>query len=95
MTMETIHVLNQPHAHRRPDQLYPFNATGIAKRFRHAAIFGILDALEPGETMEFFNDHDPLPLLARIQQRHGERLHIAYQSRSPDGVLINFSIVKS
>ncbi|WP_256360012.1 DUF2249 domain-containing protein [Thiomonas sp. X19] len=50
---------------------------------------------QPGETMEFFNDHDPLPLLAQIQQRHGERLHIAYQSRSPDGVLINFSIVKS
>ncbi|MHB1669443.1 MAG: DUF2249 domain-containing protein [Thiomonas sp.] len=69
--------------------------TGIAKRFRHATIFGALDALDPGETMEFFNDHDPLPLLAQIQQRYGERLHIAYQSRSPDGVLINFSIVKS
>ena len=47
--------------------LYPFDARGIGKRFRHAAIFGALDALMPGETMRFINDHDPLPLLA--QQR--------------------------
>ncbi len=93
--METIHVLNQPHAHRRPDQLYAFRATGIAKRFRHTASFGALDAVEAGETMKLFNDHDPLVLLAQIQQRYGERVCIAYQSRSPEGVLISFSIVKS
>ncbi|MGE5652193.1 MAG: DUF2249 domain-containing protein, partial [Bacillota bacterium] len=31
--------------------VYPFDARGIAKRFRHAAIFGALSALQPGETM--------------------------------------------
>ena len=31
-----------------------------------------LNALEPGETMAFFNDHDPLPLLAQIAQHFGE-----------------------
>ena len=35
------------------DQVYPFDARGIAKRFRHAAIFGALDALRHGETMRF------------------------------------------
>jgi len=40
------------------------DARGVAKRFRHVAIFGALDALNPGETMSFVNDHDPLPLLA-------------------------------
>ena len=39
--------MSQPHAHLhlQPDQIYPFDARGIAKRFRHAAIFGALDAL--------------------------------------------------
>jgi hypothetical protein len=36
------------HSHLRPDSTYGFDARGIAKRFRHAAIFGALDALEPG-----------------------------------------------
>ena len=39
--------------------VYPFDARGVAKRFRHAAIFGALDSLQPGETMRFCNDHDP------------------------------------
>ena len=70
--MQTIHVCN----HTTPEALYPFDARGIAKRFRHAAIFGALDALEPGETMRFCNDHDPLPLLAQLQARYGEYLAI-------------------
>ena len=30
------------HVHLSPDSIYPFDARGIAKRFRHAAIFGAL-----------------------------------------------------
>ncbi|WP_301276506.1 DUF2249 domain-containing protein [Dechloromonas sp.] len=60
--MQAIHVCN----HTTPEALYPFDARGIAKRFRHAAIFGALDALQPGETMRFCNDHNPLPLLAQL-----------------------------
>ncbi len=90
--MDTITILNKPHDHRRADQLYHFNASGIAKRFRHAAIFGALDALGPGETMEFFNDHDPLPLLAQIGQRYGDRVRTQYISRGPEGVVIHFAM---
>lgn len=46
--------------------VYSFDARGIAKRFRHAAIFGALESLNEGETMRFVNDHDPLPLLKQI-----------------------------
>ena len=55
--------MSLPHLHLSPSAIYPFDARGVAKRFRHAAIFGALDALRPGETMRFANDHDPLPLL--------------------------------
>ena len=37
---------NAPHRRLLRDALYPFDARGVAKRFRHAAIFGALDALK-------------------------------------------------
>ncbi|WP_334164366.1 DUF2249 domain-containing protein [Phenylobacterium sp.] len=69
---------------------YPFDARGVAKRFRHAAIFGALEALGPGEAMRFVNDHDPLPLLAQLDARFGETLQVEYLQRSPAGVIIDF-----
>src|SRR3990167_10618113 len=69
--MSTLHII--------PEALHPFDARGIGKRFRHAAIFGALDALAPGEDMRFVNDHDPLPLLAQLDQRYGKALAIAYR----------------
>jgi uncharacterized protein (DUF2249 family) len=76
--------------HVSADAIYPFDARGVAKRFRHAAIFGALDALIPGETMRFCNDHDPLPLLAQLQQRYGDAVEIRYQQREPGAIVIDF-----
>lgn len=72
------------------DQVYPFDARGIAKRFRHAAIFGALDALRPGEAMRFANDHDPIPLLQQMQQRYGAGIEINYVQRDPELTVIDF-----
>ncbi len=78
------------HLHLSADALYPFDARGIAKRFRHAAIFGALDALRAGETMRFVNDHDPLPLLDQLSQRYGEGVEISYRARDPGQIVIDF-----
>ena len=78
------------HTHQTSDAIYPFDARGVAKRFRHAAIFGALDSLEPGETMRFVNDHDPLPLLRQMEQRFGETVAVEYRHRTGDGVVIDF-----
>ena len=80
----------RPHLHLQPDQLYAFDARGIAKRFRHAAIFCALDALTSGETMRFRNDHDPLPLLAQLRERYGDAVEIKYVSREPGEIVIDF-----
>ncbi|MES3022934.1 MAG: DUF2249 domain-containing protein [Pseudomonadota bacterium] len=72
--------------------VHPFDARGVAKRFRHAAIFGALNALNRGETMRFCNDHDPLPLLEQIDQVFGQRVTIRYVARSPGEIVIDFSI---
>jgi len=72
--------------------IYAFDARGIARRFRHAAIFGALEALDAGETMRFCNDHDPLPLLAQIRNYYGDKIDIDYVSREPGNVMIDFRI---
>lgn len=78
------------HIHLQPDQIYIFDARGIAKRFRHAAIFGALDALNTGETMRFVNDHDPLPLLNQLTQHYGDAVSIEYLERVPGQIVIDF-----
>ena len=80
----------QPHDHSTPEAIYGFDARGVAKRFRHSAIFGALDALHPGEVMRFVNDHDPLPLLAQMAARYGDGIRIEYRQRAPEGVMIDF-----
>jgi uncharacterized protein (DUF2249 family) len=82
--------MSTPHLHLSPDAIYPFDARGVAKRFRHAAIFGALDALRPGETMRFVNDHDPLPLLDQLAARYGEAVAITYRHREPGAIVIDF-----
>jgi uncharacterized protein (DUF2249 family) len=83
--------MSQPaHIHLSPDAIYPFDARGVAKRFRHAAIFGALDALNHGETMRFVNDHDPLPLLDQLATRYGETVTIRYVQRAPGAIVIDF-----
>ena len=57
-----------------------------------AAIFGALNALEPGEVMHFVNDHDPLPLLAQIEQHFGPRVSIGYVTREAGNIVIDFSV---
>ena len=78
------------HLHLSRDSIYAFDARGVAKRFRHAAIFGALDSLQSGETMRFVNDHDPLPLLDQMRERYAERVDIRYLEREPGAIVIDF-----
>ena len=82
MTIDTIH---EQHTHL-------FDARGVARRFRHSAIFGAIGALRSGETMRFVNDHDPLPLIAQLRERLGEHLTVTYRQRDADAVVIDFGI---
>ena len=82
--------MSSAHLHLQADKIYPFDARGVAKRFRHAAIFGALDSLMPGETMRFVNDHDPLPLLEQLRARYGEGIAINYRQRDPGAIVIDF-----
>ncbi len=78
--------------HVNLDGVHAFDARGVAKRFRHAAIFGAIDALMPGETMRFYNDHNPLPLLQQLKDRYGASIEVNYLTQEPEGVIIDFKM---
>jgi len=70
--------------------VFRFDARGVAKRFRPAAILAALDTLRRGEAMRFVTDHDPLPLLDQVAHRFGARILIRYLEREPERVVIDF-----
>lgn len=72
---------------------HTFDARGVARRFRHSAIFGAIGVLRSGETMRFVNDHDPLPLIAQLRDRLGENLTVTYREHGAEAVVIDFGIV--
>lgn len=72
--------------------VYQFDVRGIAKRLRHAAIFGAIESMEQGEVMRFVNDHNPLPLLNQINERYDGQVQHHYVQNGPDAVIIDFSI---
>ena len=78
------------HQHVTPFAVHGFDARGIAKRFRHAAIFGALDAMESGETMRFVNAHDPIPLPHQLRARYGGEVRIEYRQRESAEIVIDF-----
>jgi uncharacterized protein (DUF2249 family) len=75
------------------EAVHSFDARGVAKRFRQAAIFGALQALHQGETMRFANDHDPLPLLSQLREAFGDKLGIEYVRREPGEIVIDFKVL--
>lgn len=62
--------------------LYHFDARCIHGRLRDAATFAALAALRGGETMRFYDDRDPLPLLVALERRFGQAVSCAFVLRS-------------
>ena len=60
-----------------------FDATVVPPALRHASIFGALDSIQPGGGMVLVAPHDPLPLLAQVEQRTPGRFTVEYVERGP------------
>ncbi len=64
---------------------YPeLDARAVPHAIRHATIFGALDAVGPGRGMVLIAPHDPLPLLAQLEQREPGAFEISYLERGPE-----------
>jgi len=55
----------------------------ILPRERHALIFNTYRVLEPGQTLELVNDHDPQPLFHQFQERFPGGFGWDYLERGP------------
>ncbi len=56
----------------------------IPHALRHGSVFGALGAVPPGGSMVLVAPHDPLPLLAQIDDREGGRVAVEYLERGPE-----------
>ena len=56
----------------------------IPHAIRHATIFGALEGLRPGSGLLLTANHDPLPLLAQLEQRAPGGFSVDYVERGPE-----------
>lgn len=64
---------------------YPeLDARTIPHAIRHATIFGALDGVRAGSGMVLVAPHDPLPLLAQLEQRAPGAFDVDYLQRGPE-----------
>lgn len=67
------------------DEEYPvLDARTVPHAIRHATIFGALEAVAPGGGMVLVAPHDPLPLLAQLEERAPQRFDVSYLQRGPE-----------
>jgi uncharacterized protein (DUF2249 family) len=60
------------------------DARTIPHAIRHATIFGALESVAPGRGLELLAPHDPLPLLAQVEQRWPGMFAVTYRERGPE-----------
>ncbi|MFE9094275.1 DUF2249 domain-containing protein [Streptomyces sp. NPDC007264] len=56
----------------------------VPHALRHATVFGALDAVPAGRAMVLVAPHDPLPLLAQIEDRRPGTFSVEYLERGPE-----------
>lgn len=71
---------------------YPeLDARRVPHAIRHATIFGALDAVGPGGGLVLVAPHDPLPLLAQMEQRSPGVFEVSYLKRGPESWRLVFA----
>ena len=63
----------------------------IPHAIRHATIFGALDAIAPGFSIDLVADHNPLPLLAQLDQRSPGDFTVSYLEEGPEVWKLHFT----
>ncbi|MEX0429336.1 DUF2249 domain-containing protein [Nocardioides sp. DS6] len=67
------------------------DARVVPHAIRHATIFGALDGVRPGAAMVLIAPHDPLPLLAQVEQRDPGAFEVSYLERGPEAWRLRFA----
>jgi uncharacterized protein (DUF2249 family)/iron-sulfur cluster repair protein YtfE (RIC family) len=71
---------------------YPeLDARVVPHAIRHATVFGALDTVGPGSGLVLVAPHDPLPLLAQVEQRNPGVFEVGYLERGPEAWRLVFT----
>jgi uncharacterized protein (DUF2249 family) len=65
-------------------QITAIDVRTIVPRERHTLIFGRFHALQPGESLELINDHDPRPLYYQMQAQSPGAFTWTYLQAGPE-----------
>src|SRR5690554_2987667 len=65
----------------------------IPHAIRHATIFGALGAIAPGISLDLVANHDPLPLLAQLEQKQPGQFEVGYVESGPELWRLRFTRV--
>ncbi|MEI7778641.1 MAG: DUF2249 domain-containing protein [Actinomycetes bacterium] len=63
----------------------------IPASVRHAAVHGALSAIPKSGTIVLAAPHDPIPLLAELQESHPGEFEVAYLERGPENWLLKLT----
>jgi len=66
------------------------DARAVPHAIRHATIFGALDSVRSGGGLVLVAPHDPLPLLAQVEDRYDGAFEFDYLQRGPEAWRIVF-----
>lgn len=66
------------------DELPELDVRTIPHAIRHATVFGALEGIEAGSGLVLVAHHDPLPLLAQIDERFPGAFDVHYLERGPE-----------
>ncbi|MEC5387259.1 DUF2249 domain-containing protein [Uliginosibacterium sp. H3] len=67
-----------------PSIAVTLDVRAIQPRERHPLIFGIFEALPPGQALLLTNDHDPKPLYYQFEAESKGQFSWDYVSRGPE-----------
>lgn len=63
----------------------------IPHAIRHATIFGALGAIAPGFSLDLLANHNPLPLLAQLEQKNPGEFTVTYVEDGPELWRVRFA----
>lgn len=61
---------------------------------RHAKIFQLVHALEPGNAFELINDHDPKPLYYQLEAEYPGQFSWTYHEQGPEAWRVEIGKIK-
>jgi uncharacterized protein (DUF2249 family) len=67
------------------------DARAVPHAIRHATIFGALDSVPSGSGLVLVAPHDPLPLLAQVEDRYDGAFEFDYLERGPEAWRVVFT----